>query len=100
MQKPETKQDIALQTLPLRYLILPLTVGLCRGDGLPSSLASKSTSHADPGPCHFLSTEPEPCGLWPSGCWAALMWQKQELWGQVSTLLLTGNEILGTLLTL
>lgn len=47
------------------------------------------------------STEPEPCGLCLSGCWAAVMWQKQqELWGQVSTLPLTSHEMLGKSLTL
>lgn len=46
------------------------------------------------------STEPEPRGLRLSGCWAALMWQKQqELWGRVSTLPLTSNESLGNLLS-
>lgn len=49
-QKPDSKQDIALQTLPLGYLILPLVVGLGGGEGPPSSSASKSVGHADPGP--------------------------------------------------
>lgn len=53
-QKPDSKQDIALQMLSLRYLILTWAAGRCGGDGLPSSSASKSISHADSSPCSFL----------------------------------------------